>query len=168
LATDTSTNADTKMNFLIAQLKSKKLSQENKILYLRLLIHIVGDIHQPLHVGRQEDQGGNKIKVLWFKDPSNLHTVWDTQLINFQQLSYTEYATAINHTTVVMRKTWQQQPLYTWLYESYQMAEKIYADIKEPDQKLDYTYNFKYVATVNEQLLKGGVRLAGMLNEIFK
>jgi hypothetical protein len=58
--------------------------------------------------------------------------------------------------------------LYTWLYESYQMAEKIYADIKEPDQKLDYTYNFKYVATVNEQLLKGGVRLAGMLNEIFK
>jgi S1/P1 Nuclease len=168
LATDTSTNAYTKINFLIIQLKNKKLSQENKILYLRLLIHIVGDIHQPLHVGRLEDQGGNKVKVLWFKDPSNLHTVWDTQLINFQQLSYTEYATAINHTTVAIRKSWQQQPLSTWLYESYQMAEKIYADIKEPDQKLDYAYNFKYVATVNEQLLKGGVRLAGVLNEIFK
>jgi S1/P1 Nuclease len=168
LATDTTTDAYTKINFLVAQLKNKKLPKENKILYLRLLIHIVGDIHQPLHVGRLEDQGGNKVKVLWFKDLSNLHTVWDTQLINFQQLSYTEYATAINHTTVVMRKTWQQQPLYTWLYESYQMAEKIYADIKEPEQKLDYAYNFKYIATVNEQLLKGGVRLAGLLNEIFK
>jgi S1/P1 Nuclease len=168
LATDTSTNAYTKINFLVGQLKNKKLDKENKILYLRLLIHIVGDIHQPLHVGRLEDQGGNKVKVLWFKDASNLHTVWDTQLINFQQLSYTEYAMAINHTTITQRKTWQQQPLSTWLYESYQMAEKIYGDIKEPDQKLDYAYNFKYVATVNEQLLKGGVRLAGMLNEIFK
>jgi hypothetical protein len=168
LYTDTATNAYTKINFLVAQLKNKKISQENKILYLRLLIHIVGDVHQPLHVGRLDDQGGNKVKVLWFKEPSNLHTVWDTQLINFQQLSYTEYATAINHTTIAMCKTWQQQPLYTWLYESYQIAEKIYADIKEPDQKLDYAYNFKYVATVNEQLLKGGVRLAGLLNQIFK
>jgi S1/P1 Nuclease len=168
LATDTATDAYTKINFLVAQLKNKKIAQENKILYLRLLIHIAGDIHQPLHVGRLEDQGGNKVKVLWFKDPSNLHTVWDTQLINFQQLSYTEYATAINHTTVAMRKTWQQQPLSTWLYESYQIAEKIYGDIKEPDQKLDYAYNFKYVATVNEQLLKGGVRLAGLLNQIFQ
>jgi hypothetical protein len=168
LANDTATNAYTKINFLTAQLKNKKLSQENKILYLRLLIHIVGDIHQPLHVGRLEDQGGNKIKVLWFKDPSNLHTVWDTQLINFQQLSYTEYATAINFTTKEQRSTLQRQPLSAWLFESYKIAEKIYGDIKEPDQKLDYAYNFKYVATVNEQLLKGGVRLAGLLNEIFK
>jgi hypothetical protein len=168
LATDTSTNAYTKINFLTAQLKNKQLPQQKKILYLRLLIHIVGDIHQPLHVGRLEDQGGNKIKVLWFKDPTNLHTLWDTHLINFQQLSYTEYATVINFTTKAQRSSLQQQPLSTWLYESYQIAEKIYGDIKEPDQKLDYAYNFKYVATVNEQLLKGGIRLAGLLNEIFK
>ena len=168
LATDTATDAYTKINFLVAELKNKNLNQDKKILYLRLLIHIVGDIHQPLHVGRLEDLGGNRIKVLWFRDSTNLHTLWDTQLINFQQLSYTEYASSINFTTKDQRYNLQQQPLSVWLYESYQVANKIYEDIKIPNQKLDYAYNFKYVDTLNNQLLKGGVRLAGLLNEIFK
>ena len=99
LDSDTATDAYTKINFLVESLKKKDLSAPDKLLYLRMLIHIVGDIHQPLHVGRLQDLGGNKIKVLWFKDSSNLHQVWDERLINFQQLSYTEYATAINHTT---------------------------------------------------------------------
>jgi len=167
LDADTATNAYTKINFLVSELKKKPLAREYKILYLRLLIHIVGDIHQPLHVGRLEDQGGNRIKVLWFRDSTNLHTVWDTQLINFQQLSYTEYAASINFTTKDQRSILQQQPLPEWFFESYQIADKIYGDIKQPNQKLDYAYNFKYVDTMNSQLLKGGVRLAGLLNEIF-
>lgn len=167
LYTDTATDAYTKINFLAAELKNKNLEQNKKILYLRLLIHLVGDIHQPLHVGRLEDQGGNRVKVLWFRDSTNLHTVWDTQLINFQQLSYSEYASSINFTTKEQRLSLQQQPLSEWLFESYQLADKIYGDIKAPNQKLDYAYNFKYVEIVNSQLLKGGVRLAGLLNEIF-
>ncbi len=166
LASDTATDAYTKINFLTKELKKKTLSKEKKILYLRLLIHIVGDIHQPLHVGRFSDLGGNKIRVQWFNDPTNLHTVWDTHLVNFQQLSYTEYTKAINFTTRLQRKAWQQAPIGDWIYESYQIAEKIYSDI-EPNEKLGYTYNFSYVNTVNEQLLKGGVRLAGLLNSIF-
>ncbi len=47
------------------------------------------------------------------------------------------------------------------------MAEKIYSDIK-PDDKLGYLYNYKFIEIVNQRLLKGGVRLAGLLNEIFK
>ena len=168
LDADTATDAYTKINFLVAQLKNKSLEQSKKEIYLRLLIHIVGDVHQPLHTGRLEDLGGNKVKILWMGAPGNLHTLWDSQLINFQQLSYTEYATAINHTTKESRKALQEQPVSSWILESYQLSEKIYGDIKEPDQKLDYLYNFKYLDTVNNQLLKGGVRLAGLLNEIFK
>jgi len=167
LATDTVTDAYTKINWLSAQLKNKALSQDNKILYLRLLIHIAGDIHQPMHTGRYEDLGGNKIKVLWFNNPYNLHQIWDERLIDFQQLSYTEYADAINHSTKVQRKQWQAEPVSEWVWQSYQYAEKIYADIK-PDEKLNYQYNFKYVDILNQQLLKGGVHLAGLLNEIFK
>lgn len=167
LINDSATDAYTKLNFLIGQLKNQNLAQDKKVLYLRLLIHIVGDIHQPLHVGRVDDQGGNKIKVTWFGASYNLHTIWDTQLINFQQLSYTEYATAINHTTKESRKQLQMLPIADWMVESNQLAEKIYGDIKEPDQKLDYQYNFKYLEILNQQLLKGGVRLAGILNEIF-
>ena len=167
LATDTVTDAYTKVNWLTAQLKNKNLEQDKKILYLRLLIHIVCDLHQPLHTGRYEDLGGNKIKVTWFKDPYNLHQIWDERLIDFQQLSYTEYATAINHTTKIQRKEWQAEPVSEWIWQSYQLAEKIYADVK-PDDKLSYQYNFKFVAPLNQQLLKGGVHLAALLNDIFK
>jgi len=167
LEKDTSVNAYTKINFLVKELKNKDLEQDKKVMYLRLLIHIVGDIHQPLHVGRPEDQGGNKIKVMWFGTSYNLHSIWDNQLINYQQLSYTEYADAINHTTKAQRKELQQQPLVTWFWESYQLSERVYAGIKEPDQKLDYKYNYDFLEPMNMQLLRGGVHLAGLLNEIF-
>lgn len=163
---DTSVDAYTKLNFMIKELKGNKLSAENKLFYTRLIIHIVGDLHQPLHVGRQDDQGGNRVKVLWFNANSNLHRVWDEQLIGFQQLSYTEYATVINHPTLVQKKFWLSQSINSWIFDSYQTVEKLYADIK-PDEKLDYQYNFKYVATLNLQLLKGGIHLAAVLNNIF-
>ena len=166
LKNDTSIDAYTKLKFMVKEFKSKKLSAENKLLYLRLLIHIVGDLHQPLHVGRKDDQGGNKIKVTWFNAGSNLHRVWDDQLVTFQQLSYTEYAAAINHPTAAQKKIWLSQNINSWLFDSYQTVDKIYGDIK-PDEKLEYQYNYKFVATLNVQLLKGGVHLAGLLNNIF-
>ena len=166
LDTDTATDAYTKINFMVAELKKKDLPQDKKLLYLRMLIHIVGDIHQPLHIGRLEDRGGNNIKVLWFRDSANLHQVWDDKLIGLQQLSYTEYATAINHTTKMQLTELQNEPLGSWLFQSYQLAQKIYGDIKTPNQTLDYKYNYNYLGILNEQLLKGGVHLAGLLNKI--
>ena len=88
-------------------------------MYLRLLIHIVGDVHQPLHVGRKGDRGGNDIKVTWFGESSNLHKIWDEGLIDNQQLSYTEYVNAINFTTPQQRAEWQKDPFEKWFYESY-------------------------------------------------
>ncbi len=163
---DNNTDAYTKMKFLIAELKKKDLSAKNKLMYLRLLIHIAEDLHQPMHTAHDDDQGGNAVKLTWFGKQTNLHSVWDTELVNFQELSYTEYATAINHTTIAQRAKWQKDPITRWIFESNQLAEKIYANTK-PDDKLSYNYNFKFIDTVNQQLLKGGVRLAGLLNEIF-
>jgi hypothetical protein len=59
------------------------------------------------------------------------------------------------------------EPIGTWIYQSYQLSEKIYGEITQPDQKLNYKYNFDYVAPLNLQLLRGGVHLAGLLNAIF-
>jgi len=168
LFSDTAINAYTKINFLVKELRKKNLPTKDKLFYLRFLIHIVGDIHQPLHVGRPEDRGGNQIKVLWFNVPYNLHQVWDQQLINFQQLSYTEYTTAIDHTTKAQRIAWQKEPLHDWFWQSYQIAEKVYGDVKMPDEKLGYLYNFLYIDILNNQLLKGGIHLAGLLNSIYK
>ncbi|HSV11117.1 MAG TPA: S1/P1 nuclease [Hanamia sp.] len=166
LKKDTATDAYTKLNFIIKELKNKSLPKDKKLFYLRLLIHIAGDVHQPLHVSGRA-QGGNQIKVLWFGQHTNLHSVWDEKLIDYQQLSYTEYTKAINHTTAAQRKKWQQEPISKWLYDSYTISEKLFPEITEPDQKLSYRYNFDHIATLNEQLLKGGVRLAGLLNQIF-
>ena len=167
LAKDTATDIYTKMNFLIGELKNKELPMDKKKMDLKLLIHFVGDIHQPFHVGHREDLGGNKIKVMWFNTPTNLHALWDEQLINFQQLSYTEYTDAINHSTAEQRRAWQKQPISDWIIESYQLSGKLYDEIKGPDQKLSYRYNYDHIDQLNEQLLKAGVRLAGLLNEIF-
>jgi hypothetical protein len=168
LKKDTSANLYTKSLFVISQLKNKQLSMDKKRMYLKLLIHFVGDMHQPLHVGRKNYKGGNRIRVQWFNNQSNLHVVWDESLISYQQLTYKDYAEVINHTTASQRAAWQKQPIAEWMAESYLIAEALFSEIKEENQKLSYRYNFLHVATVNQQLLKGGVRLAGLLNEIFK
>jgi hypothetical protein len=168
LRTDTATDLYTKTNFVIEQLRNKQLEQDKKVLYLKLLIHFIGDMHQPLHVGLLEDLGGNRVKVFWFNEPSNLHRVWDEHLIEYQQLSYTEYVKAINHTTKSQTQEWQKKPILDWVYESYQIRGQIYKGTKQPEEKLSYKYNFDNVQVLNSQLLKGGVRLAGVLNDIFK
>ncbi len=156
------------MNFLLTELKKKSVSLQKKRMYLRLLIHFVGDVHQPMHIGRRQDLGGNRVRVNWFNTPTNLHAVWDESLVNFQQLSYTEYTRAINFTSLQQRQTWQKQPMSEWIVESYAIAQDLYSEITRPDQRLSYEYNFRHIATVNDRLLKGGVRLAGLLNSIFK
>jgi hypothetical protein len=167
LKKDTTTDAYTKLNFLVRELKKKNLSMDRKKMYLRLLIHIVGDLHQPLHVSPEGTQGGNDVKLTWFGSSSNLHRVWDEQLIGYQELSYTEYATAINHTTAAQRKIWQKQPVSRWLYDSYVIAEKLHEELSAANPKLSYRYNYDHIDTLNDQLLKGGVHLAGLLNQIF-
>jgi len=163
---DANVDAYTKLQFLIDELKKNNLSKYNRKIDLRMLIHIIEDIHQPMHAAHAEDKGGNDFKVNWFNNPTNLHSVWDSQLIDFQQLSYTEYAAAVNHTTEGERAEWQADPISKWIFESNQIANKLYTEIK-PGDTLNYKYNFTHIDTVNEQLLKAGVRLAGVLNQIF-
>jgi hypothetical protein len=167
LKQDTAADAYTKLNFLVAELKKKTLTKDKKLLYLRMLIHIVEDIHQPLHTGHTADKGGNDIKITWNYNPSNLHSVWDSGLIDFQQLSYSEYAATINHATKTQVAGWQKAPISEWVFESNQLAEKLYSETKSGDNLNTFKYNFSHIGIVNKQLLKAGVRLAGILNEIF-
>lgn len=168
LSPDTGINLYAKLNFVTRELRNKQLDRDKKILYLRLLIHFVGDLHQPMHVGgRPEDLGGNRVRVIWFADSTNLHSIWDDKLPEYQKLSYSEWTKAINYTTKNQRLAWQKAPVKEWFFESYQIAQQIYAGITRPNQRLGFRYNFDHIETINQQLLKAGVRLAGLLNEIF-
>lgn len=167
LLQDTVTDAYTRIRFLSSELKNRTLEQDKKVMYLRLLIHIVGDLHQPMHTGRFDDLGGNRIQVSWFGQPSNLHRVWDSDLIESQELSYTEYARSINFIDRSRLFQLQNEDVNLWVEDSYKASERIYANVKSGD-KLGYRYIYDYIAVADQQLLKGGVHLASLLNDIFK
>lgn len=160
-------NLYTQIKAMAAQLKDKMLSQEKRQIALRFLIHFVGDLHQPLHVGREEDKGGNDIKVSWFDKQTNLHSVWDGSLVDFQQYSYTEYAHYLDIAATDVVKVWKQSSLEEWFYESYSLANKVYASVPA-DGKLGFRYNYIFQKDLDLQLLKGGVRLAELINKAFE
>ena len=151
---------------LIEELKFKQFTYESEIENLKYLIHIVSDIHQPLHVGNGQDMGGNNVKVDFMWDKSfNLHRVWDAGLIDHQKLSFTEYAQWIDHASKSEITQWQSEGIMVWVQEALSYRSQVY-DIPE-DGKLRYDYNYKNIGVVNERLLKAGIRLAGILNEIY-
>ena len=134
---------------------------------LAFIIHLVGDLHQPLHVGRDEDQGGNKITVYWFEKKTNLHSIWDASLVDFQQYSYTEYATMLNLRYKKQEAIVAKSKLTDWFYESHVLSDKVYA-LSPAESRLSYQYNYIFQDDLNMQLYKGGIRLAKVLNDIFK
>jgi len=150
----------------IAVLSSKESTKEDRAFYLKMLVHFIGDLHQPLHVGRAEDKGGNSIRLEWFYKKTNLHSVWDSKMIDFYQMSYTELsenATALSKKQV---RYLQQGTLEDWVNESGVLAEKVYASAKE-GENLKYRYMYDHFGLVRSQLQKGGIRLAKVLNDIF-
>lgn len=166
LETETVPNVYNKTTEMIKILKDRTSTLSQKQLAMRMLAHLVGDLHQPMHTARKDDKGGNDVYVTWFGEKSNLHRLWDSDLINFQQLSYTEYANVINHASAIQLYNWQHTSLKQDVYESYLLCNQIYA--KTPaNAKLSYRYNFDFIAPLNQQLLKAGVRLAKILNDIY-
>lgn len=149
----------------IEELKSGSLSAKEEAEKLKIVIHLVGDIHQPLHVGTGEDQGGNQVEVEWFYEESNLHRVWDSEMIDDRQLSYTEFSTAINHPSDKQRDNWQDSNVIDWADEAMELRDQVY-DLPD-NRQLSYEYQYKNKDLLDRQLLKGGVRLAGVLNEIY-
>lgn len=158
------TNIHTAILKSINVLKDSTSSLEDKQFYFKFLTHLVGDLHQPLHVGRSEDRGGNTIKVKFFNDDVNLHTVWDTKLIESENLSYNEFAEYIDTSDVKTISTYLNSRPADWLKESFKLRSAAY-DIG--DGNFRYNYLYKHMPTVKERLLQGGIRLAGLLNEIY-
>ena len=154
------------IDFCIKTLKDPNASEEDKIFYLKFLVHLVGDLHQPLHVGRKEDKGGNDIKVLWHYKKSNLHRVWDSDMIEFYNMSYTELSQNARDLSNAQIESIATGSILDWTYESQQLAKKIYQSAKQ-DEKLSYRYSYDHFELVRSQLQKSGIRLAKVLNEIF-
>ena len=150
-----------------AIIKDKNATKEDKEIAVIFLIHLMGDLHQPFHVGKAEDQGGNLVPLTFFREQTNLHSLWDSKLVDFQKYSYTEYADVLDKKSKDEVEKIQSGNLEDWLFESYNTAAKIYSQTPI-NGNYSYDYNYKFSGIMEDQLLKGGLRLAKILNEILE
>ncbi|MDN5289046.1 MAG: hypothetical protein JWR38_5320 [Mucilaginibacter sp.] len=150
-----------------ANLKDKTLNQEQKNEALKFLIHLVGDAHQPMHVSRKEDKGGNTIQVRYEDRGTNLHSLWDTRLIDREGLSNAEMAKEYDRATPAQIKQWQSDSPMQWLWESYQISTELYAEA-DKSKNIDEVYYKKYIPVIHQRIEQAGIRLAGELNKLFK
>ncbi len=101
---------------------------------LKFLVHFVGDLHQPLHAGRGCDRGGNLIKVEWFGETVNFHSVWDEKLIESENLSFTELADFADHASAEEVAGYQASTPIDWAREAQQMLDAVYTCDTEGDR----------------------------------
>lgn len=151
---------------LKAELIAGGLSPKEESEKLKMLIHIVEDIHQPLHVGTGEDRGGNDVKIDFFGRPSNLHAVWDTGMIERQNMSYKEIGQELcRRITPRLQQHYLEVPIQEWLTEAVEYRPSIYQLPKDTGLGYEYMYQNYYI--VEERLLAASVRLAHILGEIY-
>ena len=149
---------------------------------LRFVIHLVGDIHQPLHVADNNDRGGNSLHVQFFRKATNLHAVWDEGLLMHdpandredfgQKVDEGAWVTRLHKfTTPEKERTWLTvtKPA-EWATESLQKAKVAYlvpgsSDNITSGTRLDDGYEMVGLPIVEERLAQAGVRLAALLNE---
>ena len=142
-------------------------SREQKAVALKFIIHFVGDLHQPMHLGTKEDQGGNLVQVQFEDRGTNLHSVWDSRLLDKQGLDDAQLADKLDMATPEQIRRWQSDDLMQWLWESYQLCQQQYAETAQ-NSKLGQAYYDAYIATVNERIEQAGIRLAGTLNRLLQ
>jgi hypothetical protein len=151
------------IKFSVEGLRSKK-SVSEKLVFLKFLVHFIGDIHQPMHVGNPQDRGGNSVSVSYGKQ-YNLHALWDSAFIEKKALSNAEYAKKLfqeKRDSSELNKTFSADQV---VKENFEMREFLYSF---KNGKIDGAYEKKAMSVVDDRMWVGGVRLASLLNEIYK
>ena len=150
------------------KITSKTENDSIKAMYLKFLIHLIGEIHCPMHAGRATDRGGNDYPVIWFRDTINLHSLWDSHLLErARSWSYTEWAvnlTASVAPTDISRI--QRETPKEWFAETVALADYVYKNTPQ-NQNLGFRYIYENSHILEQQLRYGGYRLAYVLNTIF-
>jgi nuclease S1 len=141
---------------------------------LRFLVHLVQDIHQPLHVGDRGDRGGNDLQLQFFGRGSNLHRIWDSGLLEH---GHEHEAALFRHldatTTPELAGRWTQGTVVDWANESLASARRAYrlprtdAELR-PGMRLGREYEDVHLPVARLRVKQSGVRLAAMLNGIFR
>ena len=148
-------------------LNDPNTTAEERRLALKILIHVVGDLHMPLHMGHATDLGGNRIKVKFFNRDNNLHAVWDSSIPeSAHKWSYTEWQQQIDRANPADEAAIISGSVDDWAKETVAIASDVYTYF-QPDCNISYNEVARWTPTVEQQFLRGGLRLAHLLNSIF-
>ena len=155
------------INDIVKRLKSGELSADEERVNLMMLIHLVGDMHCPMHAGYKSDRGGNGTQIKYFGKQKKLHSVWDSEIVeSAHRWSYAEWAFQIDRLPRKQELAIIQGTPNDWIEESVALAADIYAN-SPTNVNHSYDYVTKYAPIIEHQLLKGGLRLAALLKEIY-
>lgn len=145
--------------------KCRSLDKDETAMYLRILFHLAGDIHQPLHAGYGDDKGGNDIKLKFLDKPANLHRVWDEEIILNKKIDLAACLALANTFTPKQKAAeLNNTSVLSWMGESRALLPQVY-DFK--DKSIDQAYVDRNVPVVERQIVLGGMHLAAVLNELF-
>ena len=137
---------------------------------LKFLIHIVADLHQPLHNGYLEDRGGNSIDLLWNGETTNLHRLWDSQLLDSRNTNEAGWVrrlgNRISRIPVSDLRGLEQLDMDVWTSEADQLLSRIH-DSQSASRNPDDTYTARFLPTVEYQLIRASLRTARFLNSIY-
>lgn len=149
-------------------LKNPQASKEDQQLALKILVHLMGDIHQPMHMGHASDLGGNRWPVKYFGRDSNLHSVWDSSVPeSAHKWTYTEWNNQINRATPEQKlEILADGTPEKWGEETFDICKSVYI-LTPQGTDISYDYISLWTPVVEDQLLKGGLRLADVLNSIY-
>ena len=152
-----------------AELGNRNLPLEQRSIALRFIAHLVADIHQPLHVGRQEDRGGNRIGVIVGRKTSKLHAVWDGLALSAAaRRRPADYARQLGPVDGPSLKRWQAAQPLVWAEESMALRPVVYAfDAANVPSPLGQDYLDTARTVLDQRLMQAGVRLAARLNAAF-
>ncbi len=149
------------INKQLKKLKSKKSNDEKEVA-LKFLVHFIGDLHQPLHNGYSKDRGGNEVKFNWLRKGTNLHYLWDSLIIDYQRMSYTEYANYLNNKYKKANEQFNTKSIIKWHNESRTYLDALYNINKK--RSWEKFYMFKNLDNLEKSLYLAGKRLALVLN----
>jgi hypothetical protein len=133
---------------------------------LRFLAHFVADVHQPMHVGRPDDHGGNDVAIRFFDEATNLHTLWDAGLVQRALLDPWDGGRLYESITPADRAAWNDLDPVTWANESYRIIEREAYRGVEPGASLGNAYADRHAAVVELRIVQAGYRLGRLLNEL--
>ena len=157
----------TAINAIVKNIEKGKLSPEEEKDQLRMLIHMVGDMHCPMHAGHKSDRGGNGTKVKYFGEQKKLHSVWDSEIVeSAHRWSHTEWAVQIDRLRPKAKRAIMLGTPNDWIEESVALADRIY-DASTSNSNLSYDYVAEFAPIVELQLLRGGLRLAAILEQLY-